>query len=94
MVTIPAPNIAKTMPTNRIRSITGPSWSRMIVATGEPLVLTRGDVFDPRVRMIDEQQPQHRRRHDRGDDRAWDAAEGILGLLGQIRRLSRSRPAS
>ncbi len=40
MITIPAPNIANANPANRIRSVTGPSWLRMIAATGEPLALT------------------------------------------------------
>ena len=50
-ITIPAPNIANTIPVNRIRSITGPSWSRMIDATGEALALTRAMSLVARVRV-------------------------------------------
>ena len=37
ITTIRAPNMAKAIPASRIRSLTSPSWLRMIAATGEPL---------------------------------------------------------
>ena len=43
MITIPAPNIANTIADNRIRSATGPSWSRMMDATGDAAVRDPAD---------------------------------------------------
>ena len=49
MITIPEPNIANTIADNRIRSVTGPSCSRMIDATGDPLAVTLPMSFMARV---------------------------------------------
>ncbi len=42
MITNPPPKNAKAIATSSTVSTTGPSWSRMITATGESLALTRG----------------------------------------------------
>jgi hypothetical protein len=45
------------MADNRIRSITGPSWSRIIEATGEPPVLTRAMSLMATVRVTTKRRP-------------------------------------
>ena len=58
----------------------------MIAATGEPLALTAGTSLIATVSAMRNKSPKHTGRDHRCHDRARDAAERILGLLGQVRR--------
>ena len=54
---MPAPKIAKAMPASSIRSATGPSWARMIAATGDRSALTAGTSSMATVRAIRNTRP-------------------------------------
>jgi len=87
LITVPAPKNATVIATRSTFSITDPSCSLMIAATGDSLAVTPGNVLDGDREADQEDDPQHPGRRDGSDDRARDAAKGPPGRTRAHARL-------